>query len=186
MGTRAINNLIQEKFNHNPLTDVSIQVGKTKIGFKIGDRVINKKNKYNALICDENYNLVDKTVFIPNGDIGIVKNARIENNVAQMIIEFDDGLVLFEGSDISHLLLGYAVSIHASQGGQAKCVIVILGEQHERLLSRNIQYVAFTRAQEQLYIVGDYATIHRSMQIEEQNERHTWLRYFLKMENNNG
>ena len=180
MGTRAINNLIQNKFNPNPFTDVSIQVGKEKIGFKVGDRIVNKKNKYNAQICDMSYNPLDKTVFIPNGNIGIVKDARINNNVAQMIIQFDDDLVLFEGADISHILLGYAVSIHASQGGQARCVIVVIDEQHERLLSRNIEYVAFTRAQDNLILIGDYATLKRTMGIEEQRIRHTWMLDFLK------
>lgn len=179
-GTRAINNAIQDKFNNQDFTGISIKVDKETVKFKIGDKVVNKKNKYNAIICDEYFNDTEATTFIANGDIGEVVNARFDKDTPQMIIKFDDKLVLFEGNDISHLLLGYAISIHAAQGGQARCVIVVIDSVHEILLSRNIEYVAFTRAQEELVLVGDLSAIKHSMKIEQQNDRNTWLYDMLK------
>ena len=180
-GTYAINEAIQSKYNPNDFTDVSIKHGNTTVRFKIGDRVINKKNNYHVPILEydeENGRLVETAdeIFVANGSIGVIREHYKEDGYNCLAIEFEEGIGLFKGASISKLLLGYAVTIHASQGNQAKAVIVLFDQIHKRMVNRNIEYVSFTRSQQELWIIGDSQVIEEGMAIEETMLRDTNLR----------
>lgn len=182
-GTYAINKAIQAKFNPNPLLDVSYKRDSTTIQFAIGDRVINKKNNYNVPILemgDMGYEETGKSMFVANGSIGVILAEYREDDQACFAIQFDDGIGKFKGPEIANLLLGYAVSIHASQGNQARTVIVVVSKEHKRMIQRNLLYVGFTRAQEHLTVIGNKEAIEDSMNVEETANRDTWLGDMLK------
>ena len=180
-GTYTINEAIQAKYNSNDFTNVSIKHGNTTIRFKIGDRVINKKNNYHVPILeyDEEIGRLVETadeIFVANGSIGIIREYYKEDGYDCLAIEFEEGIGLFKGVSISNLLLGYAVTIHASQGNQAKAVIVLFDQIHKRMVNRNIEYVSFTRSQEELWVIGNSQVIEEGMAIEETMLRDTNLR----------
>ena len=182
-GTYAINQAIQSKFNPNPLLDVSYKRDSATIQFAIGDRVINKKNNYNVPILEMGamgYEEIGKSMFVANGSIGVILAEYREDDQACFAIQFDDGIGKFKGPEITNLLLGYAVSIHASQGNQAKAVIVIVSKEHKRMVQRNLLYVGFTRAQEYLTVIGNKGAIEEGMKVEETAIRETWLGDMLK------
>lgn len=182
-GTYAINQAIQSKFNPNPLLDVSYKKDSTVIKFAIGDRVINKKNNYNVPMLAMGamgYEETGKSMFIANGSIGVILAEYREDDQACFAIQFDDGIGKFKGPEITNLLLGYAVSIHASQGNQARAVIVIVSKEHKRMINRNLLYVGFTRAQEHLTVIGNKGVIAEGMKVEETAVRETWLGDMLK------
>ena len=182
-GTYAINEAIQFKFNPNPLLDVSYKRDSTTIQFAIGDRVINKKNNYNVPVLDMGamgYEETGKSMFVANGSIGVILAEYREDDQACFAIQFDDGIGKFKGNDITNLLLGYAVSIHASQGNQARAVIVVVSKEHKRMVQRNLLYVGFTRAQEHLTVIGNKEAIKDGMKVEETAIRETWLGDMLK------
>ena len=183
-GTYAINKAIQAKFNPNPLLDVSYKRDSTTIQFAIGDKVINKKNNYNVPMLAMGamgYKETGKSMFVANGSIGVILAEYREDDQACFAIQFDDGIGKFKGPEIANLLLGYAVSIHASQGNQARAVIVIVSKEHKRMVQRNLLYVGFTRAQEHLTIIGNKEAIEDGMKVE---ETATWLGDMLKDEIN--
>lgn len=180
-GTYAINEAIQTKYNPNDFTDVSIKHGSTTIRFKIGDRVINKKNNYHVptLEYDEEIGRLVETAddfFVANGSIGIIREHYKEDGYNCLAIEFEEGIGLFKGASISNLLLGYAVTIHASQGNQAKAVIVLFDQIHKKMVNRNIEYVSFTRSQQELWVIGNSQVIEEGMAIEETMLRDTNLK----------
>lgn len=180
-GTYAINEAIQAKYNPNDFTDVSVKHGSTTIRFKIGDRVINKKNNYHVPILeyDEEIGHLAETAdefFIANGSIGVIREHYKEEGYDCLAIEFEEGVGLFKGVSISNLLLGYAVTIHASQGNQAKAVIVLFDQIHKRMVNRNIEYVSFTRSQQELWVIGNSQVIEEGMEIEETMLRDTNLK----------
>lgn len=184
-GTYAINEAIQKKYNQKEFTNISIKHDNATIKFKIGDRVINKKNNYHVPILEFDeltgqYMETAEEMFIANGSIGIIRQYYKVNNVECLAIEFDEGVGLFSGTSISKLLLGYAVTVHASQGNQAKAVIVLFDKEHKRMLNRGLEYVAFTRSQKELWVIGDKEIIKNGMEIEETEIRDTWLRDMLK------
>lgn len=61
-------------------------------------------------------------------------------------VEFEDGFVCFY--DTSDLRLGYAISIHKSQGSGWKGVITIMSQSHQKMACNELFYVANTRARE--------------------------------------
>ena len=186
-GTYAINQAIQSKFNPNPLLDASYKRDSTTIQFAIGDRVINKKNNYNVPMLAMGamgYEETDKSMFVANGSIGVILAEYREDDQACFAIQFDDGIGKFKGPEIANLLLGYAVSIHASQGNQARAVIVIVSKEHKRMVQRNLLYVGFTRAQEHLTVIGNKEAIEDGMKVEETAIRNTWLGDMLKGDKN--
>lgn len=184
-GTYAINEAIQKKYNQKEFTNISIKHDNATIKFKIGDRVINKKNNYHVPVLEFDefigqYMETAEEMFIANGSIGIIRQYYKVNNVECLAIEFDEGVGLFSGTSISNLLLGYAVTVHASQGNQAKAVIVLFDKEHKRMLNRGLEYVAFTRSQKELWVIGDKEIIKNGMEIEETEIRDTWLGDMLR------
>lgn len=179
-GTYAINNKIQDAYN--PLIgdaeivkSVQTSHGSTKVHYRKGDRVINTKNIYHAVTPSEFYDigLKEGSTTVVNGDIGIVKKVDLENKC--LIINFSENPVVFTFHDLAHLLLGYAISTHKSQGSEFPVVINIVHPQHSKMLTKNLLYVANTRAKELLIEIGDVATINKAIQIEATEDRETFL-----------
>lgn len=56
-------------------------------------------------------------------------------------------------AEINGLLLGYALTIHKSQGSQWPKVYCVFHNSHNRNLQRELLYTAITRAQKELYII---------------------------------
>ena len=188
VGTYVINKAIQSRYNPHPDTSATYK-RKAKgedvtITFKIGDKVLNTHNNYNmaSVEYDEDGAMVDSLTTIPvmNGDIGYVRACKDTETGPELIVEFDSGLAKIRGSDIGELILGYAVSIHKIQGAQAKAVIVVVGKEHKRMVTKNLLYVAFSRAQKNMTIIGNNSIIEDGLKISQEKERETWLKDLLE------
>ena len=101
----------------------------------------------------------DKTKGVFNGDIGV--NAQISKEVNQdnetvelMTCDFSGLSVTYEKTDINELELGYAITIHKSQGGEAPIVIIPATTSHYVMLARNLMYTGMTRAKEKIVLIG--------------------------------
>lgn len=68
--------------------------------------------------------------------------------------EFEGKPQVFASAEAGLLELAYAMTIHRSQGSEWEHVMVVLTEQHERLLSRQLAYTAVTRAKRELIASG--------------------------------
>ena len=173
VGSLAINAAIQAKFNPNELSKVGHTVNDTPIYFKVGDKVINKKNEYAMPLVD------DDTAFVANGDIGTVMEIVPDEKEPYMIVRYDCGDCIVDKAHIKNTLLAYAISIHSCQGSQAKAVIVVIDRSHVRMFSRNLCYTAVSRAQERLILIGDEAAIQEGLKVQEEKERDTELKEML-------
>ena len=171
VGSLAINAAIQAKFNPNELSTVGHTVNNVPIYFKVGDKVINKKNEYAMPLADDS-----DTAFVANGDIGTVMEIVPDEKEPYMIVRYDSGDCIVDRAHIKNTLLAYAISIHSCQGSQAKAVIVVIDRSHVRMLSRNLCYTAVSRAQERLILIGDEAAIQEGLKVQEEKIRDTWLR----------
>lgn len=184
VGTVAINKAIQSRYNPNPDTNAIRKIsGGEEIMFKVGDKVINTHNEYHCpcFRVDEDGSLVESMsdIMVMNGDMGYIRHIKETDTGIVMAVEFDTGMARIYGSYMNNLLLGYAISIHKSQGSEAKVVIVITSLMHKRLLSSNLLYVADSRAKERLIEIGDIETIKEGLKRHEQKERDTWLKELL-------
>ena len=173
VGSLAINAAIQAKFNPNELSTVGHTVNDVPIYFKVGDKVINKKNEYVMPLVD------DDTAFVANGDIGTVMEIVPNEKEPYMIVRYDCGDCIVDKAHIKNTLLAYAISIHSCQGSQAKTVIVVIDRSHVMMLSRNLLYTSVSRAQERLILIGDEVAIQEGLKVQEEKERDTELKEML-------
>ena len=187
-GTYAINNIIQNIVNPSKPNEPCLtrKIGQITINFRVGDKVINKKNDYKALTL-ESYQMIEEsggllsaddvphtTVF--NGQIGYIRDL----NEKYCTIQFDEELLVFDKNKMAHdVLLGYCISVHSSQGGSAKATLNIVSEKHRRMHNRNIFYVAGTRAEEIHTDIGSVKAFKEGIKIDGNKQRDTFLKELL-------
>lgn len=183
-GSYIINEKIQSDFNPPKKGEKIFERkvnGYGKITFRIGDRVINKKNNYTQLTY-EGYKQIEEsngilsadeveTVPIFNGQRGVVVD--ILDKV--MVVKFEEELVVYDKLTIYNLLLGYAISTFAAQGQEAPYVINVVSETHNRLMSKNLNYVADTRSKKKQIDIGQVKAYKDSLLVDNVEERNTWL-----------
>lgn len=175
-GTYNINNFIQKIHNDNESTGVVKHPMKNiDIDFKLQDIVLNTHNEYAVVTQND-------TMAVMNGDIGRLITYDKQESKTTFEIVFDTGTAYMSNEQLNNLLLGYAMTIHKVQGSQNKVVIVIVDNSHKHMLSRNLLYVAASRAQEKLYIIANENTLKDALQIEETQQRDTWLFDLLTQE----
>lgn len=175
-GTYNINNFIQKIHNNNESTGVVKHPMKNiDIDFKLQDIVLNTHNEYAVVTQND-------TMAVMNGDIGRLITYDKQETKTTFEIVFDTGTAYMSNEQLNNLLLGYAMTIHKVQGSQNKVVIVIVDDSHKHMLSRNLLYVAASRAQEKLYIIANENTLKDALQIEETQQRDTWLFDLLTQE----
>ena len=188
IGTYRLNNEIQNIVN--PIkpnqTCLTRKIGNVTINFRVGDKVINKKNDYKALSV-ESYQMIEEsggllsvddvppsTVF--NGEIGYIR----ELNEKNCTIQFGEQMLVFDKNKMAHdVLLGYCITDHAAQGCSSKYVVEVSSEKHTRMHSRNIFYVGGTRATDLHVEVGSVEAFKRGIAIDGNKQRDTFLKELL-------
>jgi len=135
LGTRSLNLALQQRLNA-AATPAVTRLGRT---FKPGDKVIQTVNDY------------EKGVF--NGDVGRV--AAIELDTGRVEIDFGGRRVAYELGELDELSLGYAITVHKSQGGEYEAVAMPIVTQHYALLERTLLYTAVTRGRRLTVLVGE-------------------------------
>ena len=181
VGTYKINTEIQEKFNYRPDSGASYKRGNDLIKFRIGDKVLNTKNDYKAIAISPDAELGEDEYLsaLMNGDIGNIRQIALANDGINYNIRASFNEEMFSIKDISSLLLGYAISIHKIQGAQNKAIIVVAAKEHSSLLTRNLLYMAFSRAQERLIVISDEHLLKGALTKQENLSRDTWLEDML-------
>lgn len=143
-GIDKINEMIQEKFN--PSTNMIVDNGRV---FKENDKVLMLQN--------------DPTLGIMNGDDGIIVSIEHLEKKDYIHINFGEKIVRIEGKDLDKITLGYAISIHKSQGSEYKNVILPIVPSFQIMLKPNLIYTAVTRAKGKLIILGNSQTLINSL-----------------------
>ena len=179
-GSVILNNMIQRVANPNYGSEVNMKVGDTT--YYEGDLILQCVNNYNAeLVPDKNdmdWGFTDEpqTAFVANGETGIIK--EIYNTY--VIIDFSGIRVKYYRSDMNMIKLGYSVSIHKSQGGGFKTVILCSPQSHIFMLNSNLLYVGLTRMKEKLYHLGSLQSVNQAVKKKANLVRHTFMQKLLK------
>lgn len=188
-GSYRINNAIQAEVNppkpNETHLDRKVDKDKTIISFRVGDKLLNKKNDYQALPYDswkeieqsDNMLSLDDVALtsVFNGQDGVIR----ELDDKKLIAQFDEELIVFDKIKLQNLLLAYCISVHASQGSEAKYVLNVVSPSHKRMLNRNLLYVADTRSKIMQIDIGDMATYNDALLIDGNAERDTWLKELM-------
>ncbi|MCM1508797.1 MAG: ATP-dependent RecD-like DNA helicase [Ruminococcus flavefaciens] len=137
-GVNALNKLLQDKVNPSDSSKPEISFGSRK--FKCGDKVMQIRNFED----------------ISNGDIGYIKNITGDGSDKTICVDFGDGRMKeYDFTELGMLDLGYASTIHKSQGSEYKSVILNLQCAHFIMLTRPLIYTAITRGKDRVIIVGE-------------------------------
>ena len=184
-GAIALNNMIQRVANPNYGSEVNMKVGDT-VYYK-GDLILQTVNNYDATVDtrhlpdDDGERTVfehdeEITAFVANGETGIIK--EIYNSY--VIIDFGGIHVKYYRTDMNNVKLGYAISIHKSQGGGFKKVILCTPQSHIFMLNSNLLYVGLTRMKERMYHLGTLQSVNQAVKKKANLTRHTFMQELLK------
>jgi len=163
LGTVSLNKMIQE--TTNPYVEGKIQLKVGERIFRIGDRVIHRRNNY------------DLGVF--NGDIGVIQEINNIDLTCSVAFFPDQRLVHYKQTDIMELDLAYAITIHKSQGSEFEAVIIPVLTQHFKMLFRNLIYTGLTRAKKLAVFVGTRRAMAMAVKNQDISKRQTALQELL-------
>ena len=179
-GSVQLNNMIQRVANPNYGSEINMKVGDTT--YYNGDLILQTINNYEAEIVkdkkEEPFGFEDEaeTAFVANGETGIIK--EIYNTY--VIIDFGGIRVKYYRNDMNMVKLGYAISIHKSQGGGFKTVILCTPQSHIFMLNSNLLYVGLTRMKEKLFHLGSLQSVNQAVKKKANLTRHTFMQNLLK------
>lgn len=184
-GTDALNNELQKIANPNYGSSDYMKIG-DKFFFK-DDLVMQTKNNYRAELYTDNLYMSwtddgmdskrKKEVMIANGETGTI----IEINVKEqyVIIDFDGVKVKYNRTDLQSVSLGYAITIHKSQGGSIPIVILLTPKAHTFMLNSNLLYVGVSRTKVACYHLGNQDTINQCIRKKANFARKTFMQSLL-------
>lgn len=147
-GVHRLNEVVQEKMAKLSKTMTQFLEREFK-KFYLMDRVIQTKNNYS------------KGVF--NGDMGYIvdlgerirdpnKSDRKEKFIA---VDFGGSEeVFYYGSEMDEIMVAWVITVHKFQGSQSKDIIFIMSSEASIMMSKELVYTGFTRAEKHLYIYG--------------------------------
>ena len=133
------------------------------------------------LITANNY---DDDADVRNGDLGVITSVNdIPDNRGIVAMADINGVPVPLTEDLlGKIQLGYAITVHKSQGSQWPTCFVVLQEESTRMMDQNLLYTSATRAIEQLVLLGAEriikATLERGSSI---SFRKTFMGQRLKM-----
>lgn len=183
-GSVQLNNMIQRVANSNYGSEVNMKVGETT--YYEGDLILQTVNNYSAELVKDKKDMdweieeEPETVFVANGETGIIK--EIYNTY--VIVDFNGINVKYYRNDMNMVKLGYCISIHKSQGGGFKKVILCTPQSHIFMLNSNLLYVGLTRMKEKLYHLGSLQSVNQAVKKKANLTRHTFMQKLLNNSEN--
>ena len=163
-GVNALNELLQSMVNPAHPEKSEITVGKRT--FREGDKVMQTKNRED----------------VNNGDIGYIQKIVISGNETAIFVDFGNGKVEeYDSSDLDMLELGYASTIHKSQGSEYRSVIINIQSAHSIMLARPLIYTAITRGKENVTLIGERRALCTAIRRIDAEKRGTCLARRLQM-----
>jgi len=152
LGVIELNNKLQSCIN--PPSKLKKEKSFGKYTFRVGDKVMQTKNNYQAswsMTCDDGKVVTGEGVY--NGDIGYI--IFINEIDQEILVQFDDRReIAYSYNQLDELILAYATTVHKSQGSEFPVLIMPIVWGPPMLLTRNLLYTAITRAKQLVVLVG--------------------------------
>lgn len=191
LSRKALNEYLQDRLNPGPKTEGTI--------FRVRDKAVCLKNGWFKSVdpiraSDEDIQSNDDgEVFVANGELAEIVSidaqrivARLENPAREVIVPLrknsDDEGNGPAKSGIGVWDLGYALSVHKSQGSEWRRVLTILDPYPgaRMICDRAWIYTAISRAQEQSILIGSNSLADRFCRVAKIESRKTFLRELIQ------
>jgi len=115
------------------------------------------------LITKNNY---DVTADLRNGDIGVIVAVYDEPDdngcVGQLLVNGE--VIHISPGLLEKMSLGYAVTVHKSQGSQWDTCIVAVPKESEAMIDKTLIYTAATRPINRLVVIGDFRLVENAVE----------------------
>lgn len=172
-GTVTLNNELQKIANKNYGSQKFFKVGDTV--FYEGDLIIQLQNNYKAELYIDDMMFEDSSkskTLIANGETGVI--LEINTTFNYLILDFGGTQVTYYRHDMQNISLGYAISMHKSQGSGIKVPIIIEPRSHIFMDTSNLLYVALTRTKLMCFHLALPETVNMCIKKKENLKRETF------------
>jgi len=188
LGTKILNDILQKMLNDQYRHKAEIR------GYllKQYDKLIHLKNQNMAVVTKTEYDEFRKQNMdlsdiydraqekrIYNGNLGIVLDIDEENEMFSVMYPEPDGdntVALYTFDDYHNIIdLGYALTIHKTQGNQFDYVFIPMINGFYIMLNNKLMYTAITRAKKKAILVGQITSFKRACKNIDDTVRNTWL-----------
>lgn len=147
-GVRTLNRLLQAE--HNP-KGARVITGENEM--RVGDTIMFTRNDYRLEVV--------------NGDVGRITGHDKNAGTADIVLSDGERRTMSRVSLGELAQLGYALTVHKSQGSQAPHLVSTVTEgTGQRMLTRNLLYTAWTRAQSSCTVIGSKDAIRAAVAID--------------------
>lgn len=173
LGVNELNNICQQ-INTGTRFESDVRAGKKPQHVSVGsfklfrfDKVVHIKNDNFKYITMEDMRLGKESFEdiegldcrINNGMIGVVSLITDKNvYVYYPTEEFHVRYSHFDAA--TYLDLGYALTVHKTQGAEFDEVLIPMTQAHHIMLNNKLMYTAVTRAKDKLWILGEYEALN--------------------------
>ena len=157
VGIDALNEALQARLNPDGRPALNDR-------FRLGDRLIQTRNSHELGLM--------------NGSICFLVDDDPDEEA--VVLETDDGgTVVMPYDQSAPLRLGYAISVHKSQGCEVPVIVCVCHRSHSRLLSRPLLYTAITRAKRTCVLVGERPALSLAVRRDDSGRRYSGLAELL-------
>ena len=186
----ALNKMIQTYYNPSSFDDdkpeLTMNLNKNQsYTFKIGDKIINKKNNYQMTTTKpfkKELGESKEQVAVFNGYLGTIIDIQGQKIIANFPLADTEYDVIIDGEHWNKekgIALGYAISTHAMQGSGANYVIYVLDSSHFVMHNRQQLYTGITRTKKHCALLCDYNSLRRAIHIDEVSNKQTFMQDLL-------
>ena len=156
-GANALNLRLRDLVN--PPAPGKPEAAHGKRVFRVGDRVMQTKNLGE----------------VNNGDVGYIKDIFRDTDGITIRVNFGGREMEYDSTQLPMLDLGYASTVHKSQGSEYQSVIVNLQRSHYIMLTRPLVYTAITRGKSRVILVGEKGALYTAISRTDAEKRGTCL-----------
>ena len=159
-GVHNLNQLLQPIFN--PPTPNQLQVVSGEVVYRVGDRVIQLKNRYDTIPA------------VMNGESG--KVVSIDAKKSMVTVAFSEGAIVdYYPGNFEQIMHSYCLTCHKFQGSEMLYVIMPLLMSNRQMLTRQLLYTTITRAAYVFITVGQNSALEYAVATDKPAKRYTQL-----------
>lgn len=100
-------------------------------------------------------------IALPSGDDDTVRAAS--HVIEILLLDSERTIKIKQAGELNNLILGYAITVHKSQGSEWEKVFVCFHHSHNTMLCRELLYTAVTRPKKELFIICEEDTFTKGI-----------------------
>ena len=163
LGCTILNKKLQKKYNKRKAEEGIFYGG---VLFLPDDPIVLNKNNYNKGYC--------------NGDTGVICGITCVEGDYEILVNVNGEEILLEDSELDDMELAYITTVHKAQGMECDTAILVLPRAVPVMLTRNILYVAITRAKKRVIILSEQDAVDIALKNIHHKTRKTGLTFKIK------